>query len=147
MPSSGAALKKLISDERYDAAAICSEEAGKAFQMVVLNKNIEDYKFNATRFVVIGKKELPIKSNKKYKTSIAFYFSADKPGTLYKVLGEFAAEKVNITKIESQANPNVSGGYVFYIDFEGSTKEPKVKKMLSSIRQEVARLKVLGSYL
>ena len=146
MPSSGTALKKLISDHRYDAAVICSEEAGKAFQMAVLDKNIEDFKANTTRFIVIGKKELPIKSNKKYKTYIAFYFSADKPGTLYKVLGEFAAEKVIMTKIESQANPNVLGGYVFYIDFEGSAKEPKVKRMLTNIRREVAQLKVLGSY-
>ena len=146
MPSTSAALKRVISKNLYDSAVICSQEAAKAYRMVVLDKNIEDYSFNTTRFVIIGKKELPVKSNKKYKTSIVFYFSADKPGTLYQILGEFAVENVNMTKIESSANPIVPGGYVFYIDFEGSAKEPKIKKMLSNIHREAAQVKVLGSY-
>jgi len=146
MSSTAAALKKVVSENLYDAAVICSGEAAKAYRMVVLDKNIEDYSFNSTRFLVIGKKELPIRPNRKYKTSIAFYFSADKPGTLYQVLGDFAAAKVNMVKIESSANPTVPGGYVFYIDFEGHHDGLKIKKMLSKIRRHVVKLKVLGSY-
>jgi len=146
MPSTASALKKVVSDNLHDAAVICSAEAAKDFQMSVLANKIEDFKSNTTRFLVIGKTELPIKPNRKYRTSIAFYFSADAPGTLYQVLGEFASAKVNMTRIESSANPNVPGGHVFYIDFEGSTDKPNVKKMLSGIRKHIAKLKILGCY-
>jgi len=146
MPSTASALKKVVSDNLHDAAVICSAEAAKDFQMSVLANKIEDFKSNTTRFLVIGKTELPIKPNRKYRTSIAFYFSADAPGTLYQVLGEFASAKVNMTRIESSANPNVPGGHVFYIDFEGSTDRPNVKKMLSGIRKHIAKLKILGCY-
>ncbi|MCK5600257.1 prephenate dehydratase, partial [Candidatus Pacearchaeota archaeon] len=146
MPSTAAALKKVVSENLYDSAVICSEDAAKAFRMTLLAKNIEDYKLNSTRFVVIGKKEAPIKKSHRYKTSIAFYFSADAPGTLYQVLGEFAGANANMTKIESSANPQIPGGHVFYVDFEGHSTELYIKKMLSKIKKHVAVLKVLGSY-
>lgn len=146
MPSTASALKKVVSENLHDSAVICSAEAAKGFQMTVMATNIEDYKSNSTRFLVIGKQELPIKPNRKYRTSIAFYFSADAPGTLYQVLGELADNKVNMTRIESSANPNVPGGHVFYVDFEGSTASPNVKKMLTGIGKHVEKLKILGCY-
>lgn len=146
LSSTAAALDKVVSENLREAAVICSKEAAKALRITILSKNIEDYPFNSTRFAVIGKKELPFKKGKKYLTSIVFYFKKDAPGSLYQVLGEFAAAKVNMTKIESSANPAVPGGYVFFIDFEGSIQNPNVKKMLPKIRKHVATLKVLGSY-
>lgn len=146
MPSTAAALKKVASENLYHAAVICSEEALRAFGMAVLDKNIEDYKFNSTRFLIIGKKELPFKKNYNYKTSIAFYFSSDAPGTLHQVLGEFAEANVNMTKIESSANPQIPGGHVFYVDFEGHSNQLNIKKMLFNIKKQVAVLKVLGTY-
>ena len=149
MPSTTAALKKVESENLYNAAVICGEEAIKDFQMKVLEKNIEDYKHNTTRFLVIGVKTRHGASQgktKKHKTSVAFYFSADAPGTLHQVLGEFAENKVNMTRIESSANPTIPGGHVFYIDFDGSIDSPNVKKMLTKIKKLVAKLKILGCY-
>ncbi len=146
MASTSSALKKVVSEKLYDMAVICSEEAAKAFRMSVLAKNIEDYKSNSTRFLIVGKKGLPVKSGKKYKTSIAFYFSADAPGTLYQVLAEFNEAEVNMTRVESSANPSIPGGYVFYVDFEGHSQDIKIKKMLSCVRKLVKGMKLFGSY-
>lgn len=146
LSSTSAAIKKMIADDCKDAAVICSQEAAKAFKMSILSKNIEDYKLNETRFVIIGKKGLAVRSAGNYKTSVAFYFSADAPGTLYQVLGEFSTADVNMTKIQSQANPEVPGGNVFYVDFEGSIEKASVKKMLSRIRKLVKKVKIFGCY-
>ena len=146
MPSSVSALKKLISENHYDSAVICPKEAAKDFQMVIMDEKIEDYEANTTRFVVIGKSNLENRTSKNNKTSIAFYFSADAPGTLYQVLGEFSIAKVNMTKIESSANLKIPGGNVFYVDFEGSIEDANVKKMLTRIKKLVEKLKILGCY-
>lgn len=146
MPSTTAALKKLIADGDYSAAVICSKEAAESYKMHVIAENIEDYYFNETRFLVIGKEQAERKKEGKYKTSIAFYFSADALIRLYQVLGELNKAKVNMTKIESLANPEVPGGYVFYIDFEGSVDDPAIKKMLDNIKKLVKKVKVLGCY-
>lgn len=146
MPSTTSALNKVISENLSDAAVICSRQAAESFNMFVLGKNIEDFKSNSTRFVVIGKKELPFKKGASYRTTIAFHFSADAPGTLHEVLGQFSKARVNMTKIESQANPIVPGGHLFYIDFEGHPQHSNVKKMLPKIQKHVAVFKVLGSF-
>lgn len=144
--STATALKKIIAENLYDSAAICSKEAASAFDLPILDKNIEDYPFNETRFLVIGKKELPIQTGKKYKTSIAFYFSSDAPGRLYPILGEFAKEKINLTKIESAANPSVPGGHLFYIDFEGSAKDAPIRRILKALKKYTKKIKIMGSY-
>lgn len=145
MPSTTAAITKIIQDDEYGAGVICAEEAAKEANLKVLKKGIQDYRSNSTRFVVISKKSFS-KRPKYPITMIAFYFSADAPGTLYQVLGEFSGHGINMTKIESQANPEIPGGHVFYVDFEGHPTDSNVKKMLSSVRRQVAELRVLGGF-
>ncbi|QQR83823.1 prephenate dehydrogenase/arogenate dehydrogenase family protein [Candidatus Peregrinibacteria bacterium] len=133
MPSTVQALNKVVSDNLLNAAVISSAEAANAYQMTVLEANIEDFSFNSTRFLVIGKKPLRKKArftNQTFVTSIVFHFSSDAAGSLNAVLNEFALAKVNMTKIESQVNPQVPGGHLFYIDFEGHSDDAKVKKCL-----------------
>ncbi len=146
LPSTTAALDKVVREQLFDAAAICSKEAAEDYRMELLADDIGDFKGNATRFLVVGKTETEPKKRKLRKTSIAFYFSSDAPGSLYQVLGEFNQAKVNMTRIESSANPSVPGGYVFFVDFQGSEKDPRIQKMLSCIRRHVKGLKRFGSY-
>lgn len=80
------------------------------------------------------------------KTSIAFYFNADAPGSLFTVFQDFAAAKINLTKIESRPTRKQFGDYIFYLDFSGHISEPRIQKVLKTVEHKVAKLKVLGSY-
>lgn len=127
-----------------ESAAICSKQAAEAHEMKIVESNIEDDSSNSTRFVVIGKGR--IDSVDHSVLSIAFSFSADSPGSLYEVLGEFAKRNINMTKIESHHNPDAPGGYVFYVDFEQAGQSEEIKRIFSSIEKQVAKLKILGGY-
>lgn len=115
-------------------------------------KNIADDADNFTKFIVIQKRTQkgftglkPIAKNPK-KTSIAFYFSKDKAGSLFTVFEVFAENKVNMTKVESRPYKQDYGNYLFFIDFEGNLTQAKVKKTLKAVQDIVAELKVLGTY-
>ena len=106
-------------------------------------ENIEDEEGNSTTFLVIRKGTA---KNSGLKTSIAFHFSADAPGSLFTVFKDFADARINMTKIESRPTKARFGDYIFYLDFEGGLTEPKVKKILKAVGKKVAKLKILGSY-
>jgi prephenate dehydratase len=160
--STVAALERVKKEGRTDAAAIASAEAARAMGLKILKQGVEDNKTNATTFAVISKKpHIPpchsCGGRNLFQTSIAFNFPKDAPGSLVKVLEDFAAAGINLTKIESRPtpmlraarrpDPRVSGTYVFYIDFSGSPTNPNVASTLSQIKKRVATLKVLGTYL
>jgi prephenate dehydratase len=81
-----------------------------------------------------------------FKTSIIIYLEKDRPGALYEILGAFAKNKINLTKIESRPSKKELGDYYFYIDFEGNTSDALIKEALKDIKSKTDTLKVLGSY-
>jgi prephenate dehydratase len=80
------------------------------------------------------------------KTSIAFWGLADSPGSLVRVLQEFAGREVNLSKIESRPRKQGLGRYVFFADLEGAQTEPAIADALTAVRRSVERLRVLGCY-
>ena len=147
MASTAAALDRITRDHDPQIVSIGSEIAAKKYGLQIIKKSIQDNEGNRTFFVIIRKssKAKDIKSSGK-KTSIAFNFSKDSPGSLFSVLKDFNDNKINLTKIESRPNPKVHGDYVFYIDFEGNTNLAKVKLALKDIKKKVAKIKILGCY-
>jgi prephenate dehydrogenase len=146
VPSTAAALERVMMEDNGNFAAIASPVAVKAHGLQIIQDSVEDDKGNTTYFAVIrkGKKVLPKNSAK--KTSIAFHFKKDSPGSLNSILQDFADAKINLTKIESRPNRKLRGEYVFYIDFEGSPVNKNALKVLKTIQGKVAKLKVLGAY-
>lgn len=137
--------------------AVKNQSENQFGALKILKKNIENHKKNQTTFIVIGKTGAPAtqimaaseKSGhvlRNIRTSIVFWFGKDQPGTLYQVLGAFAEQHVNLTKIESRPTPGQPGEYVFFLDFEGNEKDPKVKKLLQNIKKITAGIKNFGSY-
>jgi len=80
------------------------------------------------------------------KTSIIVYLEKDRPGALYEILGAFAKNKINLTRIESRPSKKELGDYYFYIDFEGHASDTLIKQALKDIRDKTDTLKLLGSY-
>ena len=81
------------------------------------------------------------------KTSIIFSIYEDKPGMLYKILGVFEKESINLTKIESRPSKKGLGKYLFFVDFYGHSKSYKtVQNILNELDGLTYFLKVLGSY-
>ena len=142
--ASNAASADIIAKKKDSTkAAIVSAEAVGIYKLKVLKKDVQDSKFNVTRFVVIAKREA--KRTGHDRTSIAIYPQVDKPGLLYNLLGEFANRKVNLTKIESRPSKGRLGDYIFFIDMQGSKEDEKIKEAFKAIEENFF-LKILGSY-
>ena len=94
--------KDLAQGKDKTIAAIASDLSAKMYDLKILKKNIEDDKGNVTRFLIMGKNiEQPeYDKNKKYITSCIFRVKSE-PSALYKCLGGFATNQVNLTKLES----------------------------------------------
>lgn len=150
--STGAAIQKLLQSNDKSIAVIAPAIAAHDPKLKILTENIADKEDNATTFVAIEKGRISLaekfsKSDSKlHKTYIAFYFSANAPGTLFTVFQDFANAKIDLTKIESRPTQKSFGDYIFYLDFNGHISDPNVKKTLQLVAEKVAELRILGSY-
>lgn len=132
-----------IAAKEKQSACIASLLAAKLYKVKVLERNIEDSPYNATRFFVIGRSEaLPTKRD---KTSLLFSIK-DRVGALHDMLVPFKKYSINLTKIESRPSKKKAWDYYFYIDLEGHHDDKKVKKALTELESKCKFLKVLGSY-
>jgi prephenate dehydratase len=110
----------------------------------VLERDMEDYEGNTTRFVVVGRQKVPPTGND--KTSIACFIQANRPGSLLEILQEFAKRGVDLTKIESRPTKKVLGEYYFFIDIKGHVDDENVAAAIGSLVGKLRELKLLGSY-
>jgi len=129
---------------KKNAAAIGTRRAADLYGLKIAACDIQDYRDNLTRFIVIGKHGQEPTGHD--KTSVVFSLVEDRPGGLYDVLGVFSKYNVNLTKIESRPSKKKLGSYVFFIDFQGHIDDKKVKKILNNIKNKVLFIKILGSY-
>jgi prephenate dehydratase len=128
-------------------SAIASALASKIYGLKILKKNFEDLKGNVTRFLIMSASARPksYKKNKKYITSCIFRLKSV-PSALYKALGGFAENKVNLTKLESFSTGNSFKQVSFYLDIEGHIENLAVKKALSILKKHTEKLDILGVY-
>ena len=140
---STAAAAKLIGGME-NVAAIGTLKVAELYDLKVIDRNIQDIDNNQTRFVVLSKNDHEITDND--KTSIVFSIFDDNPGGLYDILGIFAKNNINLTKIESRPSKEGLGRYIFFVDFEGHQNEKKLKNVLNIINTKTSFIKVLGSY-
>ncbi len=140
--SSTTRAAQIAAKEKY-SACIASTLAGRVYKLKVLAADIEDSPHNITRFLVIGKTDVP-KTNCD-KTSIMFSIR-DRVGALHEMLLPFKKYKINLTKIESRPSKKKAWDYYFFVDLQGHRDEPRVKKALLELENKCNFLKILGSY-
>lgn len=133
---------KELNSESY--AAIGTEFACNIYGLKILHSKIEDNLLNSTRFLVISKNENSEREGK-IKTSLLFV-TRNIPGALFRVLKLYANAKINLLKIESRPRRRGRWEYIFIMDFEGDKDNPKIKKVLEKMNENVIWYKILGSY-
>lgn len=141
-PSTSAAAEMIR--HKKECASIGTKRAAEIYGLKIAASDIQDYKNNVTRFVVLGKTDHDPTGND--KTSVVFSMVEDKPGGLYHVLEIFAKNEINLTKIESRPSKEKLGKYIFFIDFEGHRTDKSISNIIDIIKTNVSYLKVLGSY-
>ena len=139
--------KDLANSNDISIAAIASELAAEIYGLKILEKNIEDETGNVTRFLIMGKnvKQPEHKENKKYITTCIFRLKSE-PSALYKSLGGFATNQINLTKLESFSVKNTFDQTNFYLDLEGHIEEKTVQKSLEELGFHTESLDILGVY-
>ena len=139
--------KELAAGNENSIAAIASELSAKIYKLKILKKNIEDEKGNVTRFLIMGKDVLQpeYQNSKKYITSCIFRLKST-PSALYKSLGGFATNQINLTKLESFSVKNTFDQTNFYLDLEGHIEEKNVQKAMEELAFHTESLDILGIY-
>lgn len=127
-------------------AAISSSLAAEIYNLEILKKDVQDDEHNTTRFVIFEKdpERIQYKSDKDYITS-CIYSVRSIPAALYKALGGFATNGVNLIKLESYVDKKFNKAR-FYQEVEGHTDDPSVQLAFEELGFYASELTILGSY-
>ncbi|WP_446831494.1 prephenate dehydratase [Candidatus Foliamicus sp.] len=135
--------------ERGDptVGAIASRLAGKLYRLGSLRRDIQDERHNTTRFIILARErnEQPPESSVRYISALWFQLRSV-PAALYKALGAFATNNVNLTKLESYIDTENFGRARFYAEVEGHETHQPVRSALEELRYFADLVRVLGSF-
>ncbi|MDP4125351.1 MAG: prephenate dehydratase [Bacillota bacterium] len=133
-----------ISSIRENWAAIGPRRAAHLYNLHLLQERIQDITLNATRFVLVGH-TLAEMSDGEDKTSL-LVIADNTPGSLYRILGEFAKRHINLSRIESRPSKKKLGEYVFFVDVDGYVFAPPIQDVLGALKEANISVRLLGSY-
>jgi len=127
-------------------AAIASTLAGEIYGLKVAAGNIEDAAHNTTRFIILAPKPLDISAHTgPVVTSLVFKVKSV-PSALYKALGGFATNSINITKLESYMVGGSFSAAQFYADVEGHPDNISMRHALDELTFFCEKVTLLGTY-
>ncbi len=127
-------------------ASIASSLAGEIYGLEVMRERIEDRLGNTTRFVVLSPNRVePDPRDGPCMTSLVFHVRSV-PAALYKSLGGFATNGVNITKLESYITDERFQVAQFYAEIEGHPSDKQVDRAIQELQYFSTKLKILGTY-
>ena len=124
-------------------AAIASEEAAKAFGLEVLKADIQTSANNTTRFLIVSKTKTPLATPD--KATVVFQVK-NEIGALMRVLQVFAANKLNMTRIESRPIREKPFLYFFMVDIEGQVNGGSFQKAIEDAQSVCEEIRVIGRY-
>ncbi len=141
------AAKELSASGNKQRSAIASKLAAEIYNLEILKENFEDIRGNTTRFFVLSQKKYVPSFNhdKSYITSLIFQVR-DIPSALYKALGGFATNGVNLLKLESYMGTSSLEGSQFHIDIDGHIESRVLRLALEELAFFAEDVRVLGTY-
>jgi chorismate mutase/prephenate dehydratase len=132
-----------LAQKEPGAAAVASRQAAVRYGLRILFSDIEDSPYNETRFAVIGQQKCGKTGHDK---TAAMFRVPHNPGSLVEALDVFRQNKINLTWIESFPAKTAKTEYIFFVDFEGHSEDPKVHKALKALADHCQEVTVLGSF-
>lgn len=144
--TAGSAMKVAEMNDRAHGA-IASSLAAELYGLKILRKNIEDEQGNTTRFIVLSKSAAAPRRKKGGVCIISLLFKVRNiPAALYKALGGFATNGINILKLESYLEGNRFHSALFYCEFESHPDDVSFRHAMEELRFFAADIRVLGAY-
>ncbi len=141
MPSSAVAAQ--YAKENKNILCIVNSMALNKYKLKLINKNIQDYSENKTRFLVIGKNK--VEKTGKDKSSFLIQ-TPNRPGSLMSVLKPFEKRKINLSKIETRPSRGNINSHDFFVDCEGHINDQKLRLAIKEIIDTGAIVRNFGSY-
>jgi len=141
--------KAYMDEARVDelgAAPIASELAAGIYGLASLAANIEDAAHNTTRFLVMAKEPREPRAGSGPSITTFVFRVRNVPAALYKAMGGFATNAVNMTKLESYQIDGTFTATLFYADVEGHPAEVGLRHALEELEFFSAELRILGVY-
>jgi chorismate mutase/prephenate dehydratase len=124
-------------------AAVAGDMAAELYHLEKLAEHIEDYSDNTTRFLIIGRDEVPPSGRDKSSVIVS---SRNKPGALFALLDPFRRAGISLTRIDTRPSRTEKWAYVFFIEFEGHLQDEKVAAAIAELEEQSILMKPLGSY-
>lgn len=139
--------KELIESQDKTQGAIASTLAAEIYNMDILDENFSDFNGNVTRFIILSREKIipNYEKDKLYITSLIFSVK-NIPAALYKALGGFATNGIDLIKIESYSNIGSVYSTSFHVDLYGHTEEKRLKLALDELKFFSEDLKIIGVY-
>ncbi|GGH27189.1 prephenate dehydratase [Cribrihabitans marinus] len=145
-PDNARAAREIAERADPRVAALASELAGEIYGLEVLARHIEDHGNNTTRFLVMSR-EVDESRRGDHGMITSFVFQVRNiPAALYKAMGGFATNGVNMTKLESYMVDGSFTATQFYADIEGHPDDANVKLAMDELSYFTAELEILGVY-
>ena len=143
--SAGAAAS-LVKSERKVVGVLASKLAAEIYGLDILAENIEDLSHNTTRFLLLSPNpDKTRRGNTQMMTTFIFQVR-NIPAALYKAMGSFATNGVNMTKLESYMVGGSFSATQFYADIEGHPDDKNVKLALDELAYFTQSISILGVY-
>lgn len=132
-----------LAAELVGMAAIAGETAADYYQLEIIERNIQDLADNTTRFLVLGKQQVPPCGHDKTAIIVAV---RNESGALFRLLAFFKRAKVNLTRLDTRPSRTEKWAFYFFMEFEGHEQQRHIGRLLSQLVKNSVMLKRLGSY-
>ncbi len=144
-PDNARAAREVAEAGDKTKAALASELAAEVYGLDVLARSIEDQEHNTTRFLIMARE--PEMSRRSDTMMTTFVFRVRNiPAALYKAMGGFATNGVNMTKLESYMVDGSFSATQFYADIDGHPDDRPVQLALEELEYFTSELRILGTY-
>ena len=131
---------------RKEDAAIASALAAEIYGLEILRSNVEDAAHNTTRFYVVAPKPMIVDPFTPHLMTTFIFRVRNVPAALYKALGGFATNGVNMTKLESYMMEGEFAATQFLCDVDGHPEQPGLRRALEELSFFSTEVRVLGVY-
>ena len=141
-----AAAAYVAGNDDEGAAAIAPALAAELYGLELVSTGIQDADHNMTRFVVLSREPADADRIEGAVMTTFIFEVKNIPAALYKAMGGFATNGVNMTKLESYQNGGSFAATEFFADIEGAPGDPAVDRALDELRFHCNSVRLLGTY-